>query len=159
MEDSALGQLWAKYDSLQKYASQVRKVDPKAWAIEEQLNDFLAKLEKGSLPVDDEVSERRLKNLLINRQKKHRHRSRLLQEHTAISLTFSPSESIIRKVIETELLVRVRTSTTAQEWRILVRLARGDDYGTVARSEGMSVVALKTKISRCRRRVRFRLAA
>jgi hypothetical protein len=159
MDDSTLEHPWAEYASLQERADRVRKLSPTALAIEDQLNNFLESLDEGFLPVNDEAFEKRQKNLLINRRKKHSYRARLLQEQAAITPTFSPSEPIIGKLIQAELLFQVRTSTTKQEWRILVRLALDHDYATIAQSEGISVIALKTKVSRCRQRVRIRLAA
>lgn len=159
MDDSTLESPWTEYASLQERAAQIRKLSHATWAVDDLLNNFLESLNKVSLPVDDEAREKRQKNFLINRRNKHSHRSKLLQEQAAITPSFLPSEPIIGKLIQAELLFRVRALTTEQEWRILVRLARGDDYATIARSEGISVSALKTKVSRCRQRVKMRLAA
>lgn len=159
MEDSAPDYPWAEYASLQERADQITKLGHTAWAVEDQLNTFLESLANGSLPVDEEERAKRQKNLLINRQQKHRHRLRLLQEQAATAPTSSPPEEILDKVIEAELLVRVHILTTLQEWRILARLAHDHDYATIAQSEGVSVTALKTKVFRCRQRVRACLAA
>jgi len=159
MDDSELDYPWAEYASLQERADQIRQLGHTASAIEDQLNKFLDSLAKGSLPVDNEAREKQQKNLLINRQKKHRHRLRLLQQQAAIAPTSLPSEPIVSRLIIVEMLVQVRALTTVQEWRFLVRLALDQDYATIAQSEGISVAALKTKVSRCRQRLRIRLAA
>lgn len=159
MDNSASEYFWAEYASLQERVDRIRKVGHIAWAIEDQLNDFLESLGENSPSVDDKEREKKQKNFLINRQKKHSHRSRLLQEQAAITPTSLPPESIIKKVIEAELLFKIHSLATKQERRILKCLARGDDYATIAQSEGMSIIALKTKVSRCRQRVRIRLAA
>lgn len=159
MDDSALEYPWDEYASLQERADRVSKLSHTAWAIEAQLNKFLTSLSDGSLPVDGEAREKKQQNLLINEQKKDRHRLMLLQREAATAPTFSPSEPILRHLIIVELLVQVRASTTEQEWRVLVLLALDYDYATIARSAGISVTALKTKVSRCRQRLRVCLAA
>ena len=51
-------------------------------------------------------------------------------------------------------VARVRSLATHQEWRILWHLANGESYEGMARAEGLSVSALKTKVSRCRSRLK-----
>lgn len=151
--------LWAEYASLQKRADRVTKLSHRAWAIEDQLNEFLDALEKSSLPVDEEARAKQQKNLLINRQNKHRHRLKLLQAQAATTPASSPPEQVTDPLIVAELIVRVRTLTTTQEWRILVLLAHAHDYAAIAQKEGISVAALKTRVTRCRQRLRLCLAA
>jgi DNA-directed RNA polymerase specialized sigma24 family protein len=159
MDDSTLEYPWVEYASFQERAGQIQRLSLAAWAIEDLLNEFLDSFSEGSLPVDREAREKRQKNLLINRQKKHSHRLKLVQEQAVTAPSYSPSEPIIHPLIIAELLIHVRASTTEQEWRILVLLAFDYDYATVAQNEGMSVTALKTKVSRCRQRLRVCLAA
>jgi len=160
MDDNVLDYPWAEYASLQKRADQINKLGPTAWAIEDQLNTFLESFAAGSLPLDNEAREKRLNNLVINRQKKHRNRARLLKERSATAQTQSSSpEPILNNLIRAEQLTRIRALTTTREWGVLRSLALDLDYKTIAQNEGVSVATLKTKVCRCRHRLRIRLAA
>jgi hypothetical protein len=159
MDDNVLEYPWDKYNSLQKRSRQIERLDPTAWAIEAQLNKILKSVAERSLPDNKEALDKQMNNLAINRQKKHRNRSRILQEHAATAPTSSPAEPIITNLIQDGQLVQIRASTTTQELRILYSLAHDVDYKTVAQSEGLSVAALKTKVCRCRHRLRHLLAA
>jgi len=159
MDNSVLDYPWAEYASLQERSDQIKKLGHTAWAIEDQLNTFLESFAEGSLPNDNDALEKRLSNLLINRHKKHRNRLRLLQKQAATAPTSSSPETVILNLIQAEQLVQIRALTTMQELRILQGLALDLDYKTVAQSEGMSVASLKTKVCRCRHRLRIRLAA
>lgn len=158
-DDRIPGDLWDEYDSLQKRARSNKHIGPLAWAIEDQLNTFLKSLSDACLPADFETRSKQLNNLAINRQKKHRHRSSLLESYAATQTEVSAGKLILDELIQAEQLARVRSLISLQEWRILRKLARDDDYKTVAREEGISLPALKTRVSRCRCRLREYLAA
>jgi hypothetical protein len=159
MDDSVPDDLWAEYASLQERAKRATKLTHSACAIEDQMNEFLDALDNSSLPVDEEARAKQQKNLLINRQNKHRHRLALLQAQAATTPTSSPPEQVTDPLIVAELIVLVRTLTTTWEWRILVLLACDHDYASIAQREALSVAALKTRVTRCRQRLRLRLAA
>lgn len=160
MEDGMLEYPWSDYACLQEQSDRIKTIKHKAWAVEDQLNAFLDSLAKCSLPAEKTTREKWLINLATNRQKKHRNRSRLLQKWmVTVRPEFSPSELTILKLVQDEQLAQVRTLTTEQEWRILYGLSLDRDYKTIAQSESISVAALKAKVSRCRHRLRERLAA
>lgn len=159
MNDDLPGELWDEYDALQKRARSNSHVGPVAWAIEDQLNTFLNLLSDASLPADSEARSKQFTNLAINRQKKHRHRANLLEFFAATQTEVSAEKLILDKLIQAEQLARVRSLISLQEWRILSKLAHDDDYKTVARDEGITLPALKTRVSRCRCRLREYLAA
>jgi hypothetical protein len=151
--------LWDEYDSLQKRADQVTNVAHSSWAIEDQLNTFLDSLSKGCLPADVNIRQKQLNNLKVNRQKKHLHRFRLLESFAAVQAEASGEKTAFDKVLQAEQLVRVRSLTDSLEWSVLWGLARDDGYQRLAVEQRISVAALKTRVSRCRCRLRERLAA
>src|SRR5262245_5377463 len=160
MDDTVLEYPWAEYAALQMRADQINKLGHTAWAIEDQLNTFLESLAAGSLPTDNEAREKWLNNLVINRQKKHRNRSRLLKERTATAQTQSTSsEPILHDLIQAEQVAQIRVLTTTKEWGVLRSSALDLDYKTIAQNEGVGSATLKTRVCRCRHRLRTRLAA
>ena len=160
MDDTVLDYPWGEYATLQMRADQINKLGPTAWAIEDQLNTFLESFAAGSLPIDNEAREKWLNNLVVNRQKKHRNRSRLLKERTTTAQTrSSSSEPILHNLIHSQQLAQIRELTTTQEWGVLRSLALDLDYKTIAQNEGVSVATLKTRVCRCRHRLKTLLAA
>jgi len=146
-------ELWEEYGALQKKARRVKRLDSYAWALEEQLNHFLGSI-RGGLPADSEARSKSLHNLLLNRAKKHSRRSRMLEERYRVStVESSPEDIAVQRLQLRETIAIVRASTSGAEWRILWSLAYGKDYRTVAKREGMSTSALKSKVSRCRHRL------
>ena len=146
-------ELWEEYGALQQKARRVKKLDSYAWALEEQLDHFLGSI-RGGLPADSEARSKSLHNLLLNRAKKHSRRGRLLEERYRVSTgESSPEDIAVHRLQLRETIAIVRTSTSKVEWRILWSLAYGKDYRTVAKREGMSTSALKSKVSRCRHRL------
>jgi uncharacterized protein YerC len=153
------GDIWDEYGSLQKRSEQVITVAHNAWAIEDQLNTFLDSLINNSLPREVEKRRKQSTNLGINRQRKHLHRFRLLEFYATIQSEASVDKTSFDQVLQSEQLSIVRSVTTSDEWRVLLRLAREEDYKTIAEEEGVSIPALKTRVSRCRCRLRGHLAA
>jgi hypothetical protein len=142
---------WREYARLQERTDR-RKLDANAWIAEDQANEFLAALEKGRLSQSPGARGIWLDNLRANRGKKHRRRAALLHQyqHERPDSQRSLAEQI---AIHNETLSRVRESTTAQEWMILVAVAAGQDYRSIAVAIGCSDSALKTRISRSRKRL------
>jgi DNA-directed RNA polymerase specialized sigma24 family protein len=157
-EDSELDPQWARVAALQNRLRNRTTIDHTAFAIEEQLDQFLASIADESLPpVDDQESW--LTNLETNRRRKYRHRSKLLEKH-AIELRISASfRTQLDHAIQNEQLLLIQGLTSRAEFSILVRLALGEEYSTIAQHENVTVGALKTAISRCRRRLREHLTA
>jgi hypothetical protein len=157
--DRIPGDIWDEYGSLQKRAERIITVAHNAWAIEDQLNTFLASLINNSLPKEAERRRKQSTNLAINRQRKHLYRFRLLESYAATQSEASVDKTSFDQVLQAEQLSTVRFVTTPDEWRVLWRLAREEDYKTIAEEEGVSIPALKTRVSRCRCRLRGHLAA
>jgi hypothetical protein len=150
--------IWDEYDSLQKRVEQITTVAHSAWAVEDQLNTFLDSIADGSLPADVNTRQKQLNNLKVNRQKKHLHRFRLLESFAATQAGASEGTAL-DQVLRAEQLLRIRSSTNLVEWGLLWRLARDEAYESLVIERGMTVSALKTRVSRCRCRLRQRLAA
>lgn len=159
MNEDISGELWDEYDSLQKRARSNNHIGPLAWAIEDQLNTFLTSLSDECLVADSEARSKQLINLVINRQRKHRHRANLLESFAARHIEVSAEKLILDRLVQAEQLDRVRSLISLQEWRILAKLADDGDYKTLAQEEGISVPALKVRVCRCRCRLRQQLAA
>ena len=151
--------LWEEYNSLQQRADRITTVAHSSWAIEDQLNTFLASLSKGDLSTDSDARQRQLINLKVNRQKKHVYRFRLLERFAATQSEASAGKTALDEIIQAEQLARVRSLTSSLEWSILARLASDEGYESLASEHEISVSALKTRVSRCRCRLRDRLAA
>ncbi len=147
-------QLWQEYAALQQKARRVKKLDSYAWALEEQLCHFLDSI-GGGLPADSEARSKSLHNFLLNRAKKHSRRARLLEERYRVSVLEPPAEDIaVHRLRLRETIAIVRATTSGTEWRILSSLAYGKDYRTLAERERISISALKSKVCRCRHRLR-----
>jgi DNA-directed RNA polymerase specialized sigma24 family protein len=142
---------WGEYARLQQHADR-RKLDVKAWAAEEQADAFLDAIANNTLEPDAEVRELWLINLATNRAKKHRRRAAILHGY----VHFRPNSELPKghdSVVLKETLARVQKSTTNDEWIALLALAVGDSYEALAAAQGCSKSALKTRISRCRKRL------
>src|SRR5882762_5694211 len=150
--DRIPGELWDEYSLLQKRAAQVTTLAHSSWATEDQLNTFLDSLSNGELPADISTRQRQLNNLKVNRQKKHLHRFRLLESFAATQAGASEGTAL-DQVLRAEQLLRIQSSTNSLEWGLLWRLARDEAYESLAIEQGMSVSALKTRVSRCRCRL------
>jgi DNA-directed RNA polymerase specialized sigma24 family protein len=142
---------WAAYARLQQQTDR-RKLDPKAWAAEEQADAFLDALAGDALKADPAAYEAWLANLATNRAKKHRRRMALLhgyQRTRPDSVSCKAHDAAVHK----ESIERVRVSTTSEEWVALMSLASGEEYKSVATTQGCTESALKSRVLRCRRRV------
>ena len=160
MTDLLVDDLWCDYAFLQDRSRRLTVVNHAAWALEDQLDQFLDSLSKGVIPAEHEARDKWLTNLETNRAKKYRHRSALLRGRAAfMEIEARVSPSPVEAISVTEQLAIVQANTASQEWRILSNLAADDDYATVARAEGFTVPALKSKVYRCRARLRLLLAA
>src|SRR5207302_2584703 len=144
--------LWEEYAVLQSKANRA-KLDSYTWAIDDQLEQFLDSI-KGRLPADSEARSKLLHNLVLNRTKKHSRRCRMLEAYRAPTPALDLEGETIDRLYVRKAVARVRSLATHQERRILWHLANGESYEGMARAEGLSVSALKTKVSRCRSRLK-----
>jgi hypothetical protein len=145
--------VWAEYEALQSRASRVRKINSYAWALEDQLNCVLNSDELSADPESRSIS---LKNLLLNRIKKHTRRNRLLEEqyHQALAADCFSEDSVIQVLDSEKVVAKVRAAVSDAEWKILGDLAQGDSYDEVAQREQVGIGALKSKVCRCRQRLK-----
>lgn len=143
---------WHQFSQLHHHANP-RILDHKAWATDEALDVILTRMQTGVVEADKDTRPRWLKNLVTNRAKKHRNRRTILLKDYAYETSLYDDTPPEKDAIITEEIASVRARTTDAEWRILWGLASGDDYETVAGWMGMSIGALKSKVSRCRTRL------
>jgi hypothetical protein len=142
---------WTDYAILQQRANR-SKIDARAWAAEEQANQFLIAIANGNLKPHSEGRQTWLDNLYTNRTKKHRRRTRSLLLNQHFWAASEPSVAHNRAVA-IEALERIKKSTTAHEWATLIALSNGESYEALAAQHQCSQSALKTRISRCRKQL------
>jgi hypothetical protein len=145
---------WDDFAAQQNAAANRRRLDHTAWAMEEQLDSFVELLQ--STP-SNEVMHRRSKsilNLISNRTKKHRRRDEILRASYQHICRKSYNCNSIELLICRERLNAIRFKLSEDELRIFDDLAEGDDYVTIAARYRLTQSALKSRISRCRERVR-----
>ncbi|HTU88653.1 MAG TPA: hypothetical protein VMF69_01015 [Gemmataceae bacterium] len=142
---------WDDYAHLQQQADR-RKIDAKSWTAEEQANEFLAAIADKTLKSALDARGTRMENLGTNRAKKHRRRAALMHDYrfNRPIVAFSKAHGL---AVLNEDISQVQQQTSSEEWRMLWALANGDDYKTVAKAIGCTMAALKTRVSRCRRRL------
>ena len=145
--------LWKEYALLQDRIDRAQVVNHRTFAMEDQLNVFLDSLEKGVLLSDPNSRRTRIENLYTNRSQKYRHRYKLLGLWAPNQPQFT-SKSPIDELIREEQLARACSMSTPQDWRILCRLADEDDYAIIAKEEGLRLGTLKSRVSRCRNRIK-----
>jgi DNA-directed RNA polymerase specialized sigma24 family protein len=93
-----------------------------------------------------------LENLSKNRAKKHRRRARSLHLNQHFWAASEPSVAHNRAVA-IEAIERIKENTTTDEWKALSALSNGESYAVVAAEHQCSESAVKTRISRCRKRL------
>jgi DNA-directed RNA polymerase specialized sigma24 family protein len=143
---------WGDYARLQAQADR-RKLDPKAWAAEEQANQFIDAIANNDLKSNPEARQAWLENLATNRAKKHRRRAALLRLHQhcwpVAELSVAHDAAVANETVE-----KIKANTTTEEWWALVALSLGEAYKSLAMVQQCSESTLKTRISRCRKRLR-----
>jgi hypothetical protein len=142
---------WDEYARLQQQADR-KTLDPRAWAAEELANTFLDAIAANTLKSSYDAFQGWQKNLSTNRAKKHRRRAVLLEQYR-YERPASVASQAHATAVRNEELYRVRRAVGGEEWRLLSDLANGGDYDGLAEATGCTISALKTRVSRCRRRV------
>jgi DNA-directed RNA polymerase specialized sigma24 family protein len=153
MDEKSSSSHWDDYLTLQQRLD-CQRVDHRAWATEEQLNEFLDAAAGNQLPQSPESRSKWLDNLATNRRKKHRRRLTLLRDDIAFVYGGPQPDDPFDLAARNDCVSQMRSQTTTDEWRILWARACGDSYEEIALREQLSVAALKSKISRCRKRLR-----
>jgi len=148
---------WADYLLLQNQIADRVVVDHTLWALEDKADAFLNAIRDDTLPSEGIRRETWLENLQGNRNRKHRRRLRLLEQYAREVTISAPIRSQLDRLIQTERVIMVRNSTSAQEFRLLMRRALDHDYQAIASDENLSIAAAKTKVCRCRQRLQSQL--
>ncbi len=148
--------LWGEYAILQRGANR-RTTDARSWAADETAEAFLDALIDRRSRSTVSSHERFLKNIFTNRAKKHRRRAALLRRYQHRWPASIPPQAHAAAAAN-EALANIKKRASAEELTILFELARGKTYSEVATDQHFSESALKSKISRCRRRL-FALCA
>ncbi len=142
---------WQEYALLQQRTDRP-KIDAQAWANEEQTNEYLSAIASKNVIQDAPKRSRTIKNLGINRRRKHLHRHFLLRANGPLLYPPSPdTEAILIARMTVDFL---RRFASPREWRLLELIAMGTDYRAIAANEGTSVSGVKSFVSRCRSRLR-----
>jgi hypothetical protein len=121
-------------------------------ALEERLDTFLSALAMGKVPADLRQASRWLRNLPGNRAKKHARQDRLLKRF-GNDLRRPEPVSPLAAAERSDDIEYVRSHVTENEWILLSR-ASVEELVTLALSVGLGIGTLKSKLSRCRARVR-----
>ena len=149
---SPVSPIWQQYEALQNKSRKIRKLDSYAWAVEDQLDRALS-LAQAAAPATEDGLAKSLKELRLNRIKKHSRRRRLLQKFVLPVLPDVTENTLLDRIQLERAAMAFRSTNDGSDWRILVSIARGADYGAIAGREGTTVSALKSRVSRCRRRL------
>jgi hypothetical protein len=144
---------WADYLLLQNQIADRVMVDHTLWALEDKADSLLNAIRDDTVPPAGIRRETWLENLQGNRNRKHRLRLKLLEQYYREVAISGPIRSQLDEVIESERVIMVRNSTSAQEFRLLMRRAADHDYRAIARDENLIIAAVKTKVCRCRQRL------
>ena len=145
---------WQEYALLQQRADRP-KIDAQAWAFEEQTNEYLTAIASQSVNADAPTRSRTVKNLGINRRRKHVHRQFLLVANS--TLIYPPPGKTEAVLIAGMTIAFLRRFATPDEWRLLELIAMGTDYRAIATAERRTVSGIKSLVSRCRSRLRTAL--
>src|SRR3989442_16041405 len=106
---------WQEY-ALLKQRPDRPKINAQAWAIEEQTNEYLTAIASRNVIADPPTRSRTIKNLGINRRRKHIHRLFLLHANSTLLYPTPPdTEAVLITRMTIEFLRRFASS---HEWRL-----------------------------------------
>jgi hypothetical protein len=145
---------WDAYAELQETAEKIQRLDHHSWGLDEQMEELLNQFVGGESTQSGLRSMNRVENLAANRAKKHRHRAKLLRTVFLKSVRGETPCDKFDALSNEESLNQVRRQVNNRQWEIFERLAAGDDYATIALEQRLTVSALKSRIARCRSRIR-----
>jgi hypothetical protein len=145
---------WDDFAALQNSAANRRQLDHKAWALEEQLDSFAELLSDSPSNEASAGKAKPVLNLVANRSKKFRRRDQLLRDSYQHICRKSCECRTIELLSRRESITEIRLRLSEDELRIFEDLADGADYLSIAGRHRMTQSALKSRISRCRQRVR-----
>jgi len=145
---------WDDVAALQDCAANQRHLDYKAWAMEEQLDSLVQLVALVPLSEATDAHSKPILNLVANRSKKYRRRERLLRDSYRHICRSSYECTAVELLLRRERIAAIRARLVKSDQQIFEGLADGDDYLTIAVRQKMTLGALKSKIGRCRDRLR-----
>ncbi len=160
--------LWDKFQQIQGFADS-RRINHLAWAIDEVAEEILDRLAKPL--TDPQHVTNDFREMVWNRKKKHQRRKEFLltrysnesvrrtmdmPEPSKSSIDNSRNESAVG-INTKEMLEAVKSQVTTQEWELLCHLANEVPFEKLSSVWGEPAGTLKSRVSRCRQRVRLAL--
>lgn len=164
MSFSALS-FWNKFQEVNRFTDP-RRIDDQAWAIDEVTERYLDRLADKSLTEVEDLTKQFWKEVW-NKKKKYRRRRQFLltrfpNESRNVDMP-EPSKSAIDEsryhagLHTAELLEFVKSRVNDREWDLLVRSANEIPLDELSAEWGVPVGTLKSRLSRCRQRLRSEL--
>ena len=154
MDDHVLVYPWDVLAELQARERSITKIGPWAEAHRAKLDFLVDLIASGNVP-DRQTLARRLTNVEINRQKTYRRRREI--DATFAAVSEHPLDNALDVVVAKDGAAFDRSIATANEWALLWALATDSTYADLKSQTGLSLNALKTRISRSRSRIRRQL--
>jgi len=115
-------------------------LDHKAFGVDDKLDNMLDAKAKGVT-----LSKKKLRNLTVNRARRHQERRQLLLGRYAYSVRLFDDGDLSKPLIVAEEVGWIRSRTTDAEWHYLWRLrAEGRTYLEVASETGVTLGTLKS---------------
>lgn len=142
---------WQEYALLQQRTDRP-KINAQTWAFEEQTNEFLTAIANQNVITDAPTRSKIVKNLGINRRRKHLHRQFLMNANS--TLIYPPPPDTEAALITSITIAFLRCIANPHEWHLLELIAMGTDYRAIAATEQRTVSGIKSTVSRCRSRLR-----
>jgi hypothetical protein len=145
---TTLPQEWAFYARVQKGADRAR-INSRYWAADEAAD---AALEMLAIPAPTlPAMTTGIKNIATNRAAKHRHRHRILHDQLWPMMQDLMTPAVEGQIIAMSELERIQRRLSRQDWCLLVEVAQGSSYGSLAAERSETVGALKMRVSRLRK--------
>jgi hypothetical protein len=144
---------WADYQEFQKRYADPKRITDAAWGADDALGEYLVQMGQDSLSSDRDDRRRVLRNRMSNRKQTHRRRREILLGRYAASTPAVDDTAPSSRLETMESLAHVQANTDPHEWRLLQALARGITYAVLAVQVRASLTALKSAVSRCRKRL------
>jgi DNA-directed RNA polymerase specialized sigma24 family protein len=123
---------------------------------EDRLDAFLTRYMDEEQPFELHDCRRWLKNLSRNRARKWRERDALLRRE-GHRLSAPTGETPLAGMLREEERTMVRSNVTASDWELIVATLDGD-YAGAAEQACLPVGTVKSRVSRCKRRLRETLS-
>lgn len=154
---------WSDFLKFERQQASKYSVSNHAWGADDALASYLDAMAEGQLASNSEARLRTLRNRATNRAKIHARRRDI--DRKLHNSSKDPKRREVRRQCDPMIIAAVSDEVQAvrsicrpDEWTWLWALANGDTCETLAASAKMSVSTFKSKVSRCRSRVRALLS-